>query len=68
MVSAKYQERAVDDFTFQVEFDESEIELGISPDLEGTTCNGWRITVPYYPRVSPEKFAKFQERFTDVYN
>ena len=51
-VSAKYLGRAVDELKIQIEFDENEIELGISSELEGTTCNGWRITVPYYPRVS----------------
>ena len=51
MVRAKYRDRAVDDFDFRIEFDADEIKLGIPPDLQGTTCNGWGITVPYYPIV-----------------
>ena len=58
MVSAKYRGRAVEEYTFQIEFDENErIELKIPPDLDGTTCNGWRITVPYYPIVSASEFC-----------
>ena len=52
MVSAKYRERAVDNIPFKIQFDGNEIKLGISTDLKGTTCNGWRITAPSYPSVS----------------